>query len=108
MGRVSRLWEAWRECNDRWFGGKLPPPESIRVTRAESYDGKLHYTVSEHGEILRNKIYISAYAKDPLGVLLHEMIHQYQAFVMDVETDHGWTFRCYAKWLERETGLEIR
>lgn len=108
MGRVKWLWECWHECNRVWFNGKLPVPEAIRVTKAQSYEGKLHIVISEKDEILKNKIYISVYTLDPLGTLLHEMIHQYQAFVMKVEPDHGWSFRCYAKYLERSTGEKIR
>lgn len=109
MGKVSRLWETWHACNVLYFGGKLKAPEAIVITRAKGYDGKLHVTVSEHGRILRNKIYISAHTRDTLGTLLHEMVHQYQAFVLDdEELDHGPTFRPFAKYLERVTRLRIR
>lgn len=106
---LRELWDAWHECNVRWFGGKLAPPESIRITRSESYDGRFNVTIDEDGKILKNKIYISAHAKSQLATLIHEMIHQYQAFVLDeAELGHGWSFRCYAKWIERQTNLKIR
>lgn len=106
--RVSALWEIWHECNDRWFGGKLRPPTAIRITRAKKYDGTLLVTVSENDEIIRNKIMISAHVKDVLGVMLHEMIHQYQVFVLNEDPDHDGAFRCYAKYLERQTGATVR
>lgn len=105
---LHELWSAWHECNVRWFGGKLAPPSAIRITRARKYEGRLNVTIAEDGKILQNKINLSAHCDDMLATLIHEMIHQYQMFVMEVDPDHGWSFRGYAKWLERETGRKIR
>lgn len=108
MGRVAALWEAWHVCNARYFGGKLSPPTAIKITRARKYDGRLNVTISEKDEIIRNVIFVSAHAPSALATLLHEMVHQYQVFVMNVDPDHGWSFRCYAKHLEKVTSLKIR
>lgn len=44
------------------------------------------------------------------GILLHEMIHQYQWEVLQLEdpNDHGITFRGMAKQIERSTRFVVR
>ena len=113
-GRVAVLWEQWYYFNERFFGGKLTPPDAIRITSARAYHGKIIYKgtavcTSFHLKH-RARICISTHLShyEQTGTLLHEMVHQYQLQVMETEPDHGKVFVSYCRWIERQTGFKPR
>jgi hypothetical protein len=116
MSRTSDLWELWHHFNRRYFGSKLTPPLTIRLTRAQKYQGSLVWKAHKNADkplrshIKRCKIHISSYLSwyETVGTLLHEMVHQYQLQALEVGPCHDATFRVMCKWIERETKFQLR
>jgi hypothetical protein len=109
LGRIAELWWQWYYFNRKFFGGKLRPPRAIRITSARSYDGYLSFTPGDPEKPV--KICISAHMNrySQTGVLLHEMVHQYQHEVLGMDDlDHGPSFRGMAKAIEKETNFIVR
>jgi hypothetical protein len=107
VGRVKRIWEQWAYFNVKYFGGKLSPPSTIRLTSARSYDGCL--IRKNDGTKLR--IYLAARLdwSNLMGTLLHEMVHQYQAEVLGLDDlPHDKVFNSYCRWIERQTRFPLR
>lgn len=114
-GRVEVLWDQWHYFNRKFFGGKLTPPKAIRITSATSYDGMLKYkgTKTNQTDFSRKdqvKILLSTHqsAKAMTGTLLHEMVHQYQLQVLEIDPEHCPVFQSYSRWIERMTGFRLR
>lgn len=114
-GRTKELWDLWYYFNDRYFGGKLTPPATIRITRAKKYDGTLYYKGNRaythfHLGTYKNRILIAGRQsiERQSATLLHEMVHQYQLQVWQVEPDHDHRFKSYCRWIERQTKFRLR
>lgn len=106
-GRIKLLWEQWTYFNVKYFGGKLKPPRTIRLTSARSYDGCM--IRNNDGRNIR--IYLAARLdlSNLMGTLLHEMVHQYQVEVLKIDdTPHDALFNSYCRWIERQTGFKLR
>lgn len=114
MGRIAVLWEQWHYFNRKFFGGKLIPPKTIRLTSAQSYDGKIVYkgSLSKTCFHLKDQVRLLFAARldewNLMGTLLHEMVHQYQLQVLEHEPDHDKIFNSYCRWIERQTGFPLR
>lgn len=113
-GKIKELWELWHFFNDRYFGGKLTPPEAIRLTKSSRNWGKIVYPENwQSHPVCPVTIHIAANCPVELrsGTLLHEMVHQYQLQVQrngyECENHLG-IFRVYCKWIERESGFRLR
>lgn len=113
-GKIALLWEQWHYFNHKYFGGKLTPPKSIRLTSARSYDGKIVYKGSEAKTLFHLKEHVRLLFSvhqgwwNLMGTLLHEMVHQYQLQVLEHEPDHDKIFNSYCRWIERQTGFPLR
>jgi hypothetical protein len=114
LGRLAIVWEQWHYFNEKFFGGKLVPPKSIRLTSARNYDG-VFVTKSSSGVFHPHlpydcKIMLSTHQSQRAmtGTLLHEMVHQYQYQVLRMDVDHGPIFQSYCRWIERQTRFQLR
>lgn len=113
-GKVADLWELWHYFNGKFFGGKLTPPEAIRLTRSSRNWGVMVYPDNwESHATPPVRIHIAANCplKSRVSTLLHEMVHQYQIQIQRNEKEcegHSGVFRYYCKWIERETKFTLR
>lgn len=94
--------------NAEHFGNKLEFPELTIEDRTDHVHG--WFVWDDDGD---NEIIISSQCYDigwdyVKSTLVHEMIHQYQAEVLDQLPDHGAVFNSIARHIERDTNLEIR
>lgn len=108
-GRLREIWDQWHYFNAQFFGGKLKPPRVIRITSSRSYDGYISYLPDNLATLVA--IFLSTHQsrRSMTGTLLHEMVHQYQREVLrQRHLDHGPSFRCFAKHIERRTGFVVR
>lgn len=112
MTRINYLWTLWEEFNDTEFGGKLEPiPLLLKRFSPWRKDGQLQWTIRNGKRIaLSLEISDAAYKDedDLQGCMLHEMIHQYQCQVMNVDADHDAVFNSIARKLERKHGISVR
>lgn len=113
-GRTKELWDLWYHFNDKYFGGKLIPPKVIRITRAKKYWGAMVWRGTANEPLYHlageARLHIAGMLRqyDRIGTLLHEMVHQYQYQILRTPPDHDVIFRTYCKWIERETGFDLR
>lgn len=106
------------EFNDTFFDGQLLPIR-ILLKQARRYDGKYVYRAHKdwspiEAELPKACIYVSDALFSPpdwgliYGTLLHEMIHQYEAEVLKITSDHGPEFEALALEIESTTGYSVR
>lgn len=115
MNRISTIEYWWEHYNEAEFGDKLTRLR-FGVTRSRHTDGYYEHKVRD-GWILdgppeNSKIVISVRCfedEDLLrGVILHEMIHQYQAEILKRRCNHDAVFCSIARRLERKYNIEVR
>lgn len=115
--RIEHLREMHSEFNDEYFDGQLMTIP-ILCKQARRYDGKYVYRAHSdwsaiEAELPRACIYISDALFSPpdwgliYGTLLHEMIHQYEAEVLKITSDHGPEFTKLALEIESTTDYTI-
>lgn len=82
------------------------------MTRAKKYEGALAWKGTTTQPIYGFPVEIRIAGRldvfHAVGTLLHEMVHQYQYEVLKQPPDHDDTFRSYCKWIERQTGFQLR
>ena len=117
VNRIGYLSELYDKYNEEEFGGKLTPVTLLiqRNERAHGWhDYKAHGNKDDapiRSELKRATIVISemAFDEDEVeGTLLHEMIHHYQAVVLNRQTNHDAIFCSIARRLERKYGISVR
>ena len=100
----------WYEYNASVFGNKLVEPVIKIDDRASSYWGKFIYSWSGRTDKKitdRSRVIVLSGDYDE-GVLLHEMIHQYQFEVLSRQPSHDAIFNSIARKIERMYALEVR
>lgn len=114
----AALQRQWRELNERYFAGLLPPVPIVWSRRLTSSVGLF---VSRHGPRSRNHREIrlswpllerlttwTPYAEQELrNTLAHEMIHQWQFDVLTRRPDHGPDFLRKMTEMNRDGGLAV-
>lgn len=115
--RICYLHSLHDEFNEEVFNGKLMPLDML-IQRNPRLDG--YYEYKDHaatGKPIRDQLWkaqivISEHCfedEDLLqGTVLHEMIHQYQAEILDMATDHGKEFNSFARKMERKYKFSVR
>ena len=114
MNRISTIEYWWHKYNDEEFSGKLEAPR-FGLTRSKATDGYYEYQTVKgwlKNPKKRASIVISHGCFDDedllCGTILHEMIHQYQAEVMNRRTSHDAIFTSIARRLERKYKFRVR
>jgi len=106
----------WHEhFNEAEFNGKLCTPK-FGVTRSKATDGYYEHKVKDgwqlDGPPEKSKIVIAVRCFDDedllRGVILHEMIHQYQAEILKRKCNHDAVFCSIARGMERKYKMEVR
>jgi hypothetical protein len=117
--RIGYLQSKFDEYNKADFGGKLKQI-TLLIKKNKSKDGWYEYTTrmrdgdgwyANRERLHKASITISegCWEEDSVeGTLLHEMIHQYQAEVLDRPTSHDAIFCSMARRLERKYKVRVR
>ena len=118
MKNIQHLHSIWSEFNTEHFDGLLEPiPILLKYMRSK--DGFYSYRAHKDGKPIRQELHRACivisdawfFDEDPwggiYGTLLHEMIHQYQAEVLNCDCEHDARFNGYAELLEEKTGYPI-
>ena len=116
--QINHLLEQHAEFNELYFDNLLQPIP-ILIKKQNRADGYYLYKCHKDGTPIQGTthracIVISEglYTRPRdwgliYGTLIHEMIHQYQAEVLNSDTDHGPRFLDLAATLESTTGYDI-
>ena len=119
LDRIDDLIRWHDEFNEDEFGGKLLPI-TLLIKRNKTKDGWYEYKTEKRDgdawcparrDLKRANIVITegCWLEDIVeGTLLHEMIHQYQAEVLNRATSHDALFKSWARKLEKKYGYSIR
>jgi len=115
--RIGYLQQLHAEYNEQYFHGLLMPI-TILIKRHSTNDGWYEFTTEKRDGEWRPRrdrlhkacIVICEWCWEydcVEGTLLHEMIHQYQAEVLDTDTHHDSVFRAWARGIEEDSGYEL-
>jgi hypothetical protein len=117
--QIDHLYRMWTEFNELYFDNQLQPVKLL-IKKSRHKDGWYSYRCHKkderpiRNELKRAAIVISERLYEPpdwgliYGTLIHEMIHQYQAEVLNETTDHGPIFTKMAEELESTTDYWIK
>ena len=106
----------YEEINAEFFEGRLTPIRLLLETRAKWWLGMYTYSANQRGIIHpertgRATIHLHAECwREPntvLGVLVHEMIHQYQAEVLGIDAEHCPIFKSIARQAKKRYGVPV-
>lgn len=107
----DRLRRTWEHHNKEDFGGLLSPPVFSVGRRERLVDGAFTYTNQGRNQKLMIKGEVFGRSKEEfLGTVLHEMIHQYELEVLDVDpqnANHSGEFVNIADRLAKKYGVPI-
>jgi hypothetical protein len=112
---LKKLYDLHDKINAEFFGGKLGKIRMRLERRNKTKWGWYQHSANSKTGVPfafeRASIHIhkECFADEDrlLGVLVHEMIHQYQAEVLRVECDHGRTFKRLQRKAKRKYKVDI-
>jgi len=115
--KLRELYELHKRLNKEFFSGKLMHIRILLEKRAKSYHGlyaaHINGKFPDRARLHEATITIHTDCWKPcydsvLGTLLHEMIHQYQAEVLNRRANHDAIFVSIAKRGERLYKTQVR
>ena len=112
VANVDNMRATFIECNNKYFGGKLPEP-SFELVHSYNICAYFHYSYDWFGPkfydpIIRVTDYYDFTEKMFVDLMCHEMIHYYLAYYgIDRKVKHGKAFNEMANRLNKKYRLHI-